>query len=407
MKGNHPCFTLLGNNSGRNLGDAAILSAIMDALAQEMPDAEFIVPTISTKFVDDNYGEAYNVKGVSVWPWTLSIRLLGLPTMRAMAKSDATLICDGIIFGKKLFNPAFNFLVTLIFLAPWAKLCGSKLICYNTGIGPFPGYWSSKFARFVINSCDLVMMRESDSIKLAEKIGVTVPMEITGDSAFINPVSSRQRAKEIAKSESIDLNKNYMAVNITSYIDSWLENSQRVGDKDAFLEELANGILDAKAKAGFEPLLFSTQPMDEEYVYRFAKRIDAKVIDNSKYLSHDIQAMMRECELLVGMRFHSIVLAAAVDVPIVGLIYAPKVRSFMRDVDCVEFGLELADITAEHLSERLVTAWNGREELLHKQKPIVERFTTGAKRAAKLLRDAVCGDSSRSEQVEQKRAANS
>ena len=132
-----PIVTLLGNNSGRNLGDAAIMSAILDRLSAHVPDVEVLVPSIKPDFIDKHYGERYNVKGVDVRPHTISMRLLGIPTFRCLLKSDIALICDGIIFGRKLFSP-HNFLITLIFLVPFAKLAGCKIVCFSCGIGPFP-----------------------------------------------------------------------------------------------------------------------------------------------------------------------------------------------------------------------------------------------------------------------------
>ena len=382
MKNEVPTITLLGNNSGRNLGDAAIMSAQLESLSKEMPGVKFYIPSITPKWIKKHYGDKYNIKPLNVMPWTLSIRLLGLPTMWAMAKSDAALICDGIIFGYKFFSP-HNFLITLLFLAPWAKLVGCKLICHNCGIGPFPSWISRWAAKVVMNMSDIVTLRETDSEALAKEIGVKTKLQITGDAAFVNPVSSKERAIEIIKAEGISLDKPKMAVNITSYIDSWLKEDERVNDKDRFLDTIVEGIKAAQKKANeeFEPIVFCTQPMDEKYCNKFAERIGAKMIANSKYLSHDMQAVMRECGLMLGMRFHACVLATAVDVPVVGLIYAPKVRGFMRFMNCEEFGLELADLNIDLLGQRLSEAWNSRVDLWGRQVDYISNQKKAAKQA--------------------------
>ena len=151
MKGDRPRILLLGNNSGNNLGDAAIMSSIMESVKKEVPNAEFYIPTIKPKFVNDNYGEKYNAKGLSAWPWNLALRLFGLPTILAMKKCDVALICDGIIFGKKFLNPAFNMLVTLLPLIPFSKFFKCPLVCHACGIGPFPDKYSDVAARKLID----------------------------------------------------------------------------------------------------------------------------------------------------------------------------------------------------------------------------------------------------------------
>lgn len=387
MKASHPRITLLGNNSGRNLGDMAIMSSILESLSKRLPNAEFYVPSIKPEWTEQHYGGRYNVKAIDVMPWTGSIRLLGIPTLRCLAKSDCALICDGIIFGKKLFNPAFNYLITLVFLVPLAKLLGCKMVCYSTGIGPFPSWISRLLAKWTINGCDLVMMRERDSEALCKEIGVTQPIELTGDAAFINPVSSEDTAIEITRSIGLDPSKPMLAINATSYLDTWLTPEQRLKDPNSFLKTVAEGIRKAQdaVKERFQPLVVCTHPMDEATCQELAKLVDGAVLTNTTYLSHDIQAVIRRCGLLVGMRFHSIVLASSVETPVVGLIYAPKVRGYLRLLKCEEFGLELADVTPETLSQTLINAWDNRAALQEQQRPTIRDLKAGAEHAADLL----------------------
>ena len=387
MKGTHPRITLLGNNSGRNLGDMAIMSSIMESLSKRMPNAEFYVPTIKPEWVRKHYGERYNVKAVNVMPWTLSLRLLGLPTLICLAKSDVALICDGIIFGKKLFNPAFNYLITLVFLVPLARLLGCKMVCYSTGIGPFQNKISRLFAKWTIQGCDLVMMRERDSEKLTKDIGVTKPVELTGDAAFINPVSDDKVAVSIMRELGLNPEKPTMAINATAYLDTWLNPNERLSDPKGLLKIIAEGVQQAQKQVAdtFQPLIVCTHPMDEATCRELAEMCGAKVLTNSTYLSHDIQAVIRRCGILVGMRFHSIVLASSVETPVVGLIYAPKVRGYLKLLQCEEFSLELASLTPQYLAQKLSEAWNARKELQERQRPVIGDLKEGAEHAADLL----------------------
>jgi polysaccharide pyruvyl transferase WcaK-like protein len=388
MKSSHPIITLLGSNSGNNLGDAAIMSGIMDVLTEELPTAEFLVPSTRPSFVDKNYGRRYNVRGVNVMPWTGSVRLAGLTTINCLRKSDVALICDGIIFGKKFFNPLFNFLITLIVLVPFAKLMRCKIVLYSCGIGPFPVALSRPAARFLMNAADLVIMRENDSKALAEKLGVTKPIQVTGDAAFLNPVSSDKRAQDLCKLLGVPLDKPLLGINVTKYLDGWLEADERVESRDQFLQTLATGIRAAQSKVRemFQPVLFSTHPMDEAFTHELAAKISAPVVTNSVYLSHDIQAIMRRCELFMGMRFHSVVLASAVGCPLVGLIYAPKVRGYMRLLDSEKYALELAALTPENLANTLSLAWENRKDIQKEQQVVVDDLKAGARRAATSIR---------------------
>jgi polysaccharide pyruvyl transferase WcaK-like protein len=384
MKSSRPVITLLGNNSGRNLGDAAILSSILNSFQNELPNAEFLVPSINPKFIDENYGEYFNVEGVDVRPLTGSIRLLGIPTIRALAKSDVAMICDGIIFGRKLFS-VHNFLITLIFLVPFARYFKCKLVAFCCGIGPFPSRLSEYMARWLLNSCDMIIMRESESKRVAEELGVTRPIEVRGDVAFLNPISPKAEGIRILTDLGIDTARPIIGVNVTPYIDSWLRKSERLANPESFLDTVAQGLEFAFRRIGDEPqyVVFSCSPMDEEYSRMLGRMIDAPVVTNSDYLSHDIQSVMRECQLFVGMRFHSLILSSSVGVPIVGMVYAPKVRDYFSFMDCSDVALELIDITPEILADTVVAAWENRVHLGERQGRVIESLRGAAATSVK------------------------
>lgn len=387
MSRRHPRITLLGNNAGRNLGDMAILSSILFSLARRLPGVRFYVPSTNPQWTRRHYGAQFDLRARSVMPWTGSIRLLGVPTLSAFAASDVVLICDGIIFGNMLFNPAFNYLITLVLLVPLARLFGCKVVCYSGGIGPFPSAISRRLARWTLNGCDLVMLRERDSARLARTLGVSRPIEVTGDAAFINPVSDDGQASRILRQLGIDTKASILAINVTAYMDRWLAAGEKMARDADLLTTVAEGIRRAQAvvPGSFVPLVICTQPMDQRVSQRLAAAIGARVLSNDTWLSHDIQAVMRRCQLMMGMRFHSLVLASAVGTPVIALNYAPKVRNYMRLLGCEEFGLELANVTPESVQANLVNAWRQREGLRLRQAEVVREQKAGAERAADLL----------------------
>ena len=394
MKNKYPVITLLGNNSGRNLGDGAILSSILESLSKKLPNTLFYAPAVYHTWMKKHYEPKYNLRAIDVMPWTGSIRLLGIPTIKCLLKSDVALICDGIIFGKKLLNPAFNYLITLFFLVPIAKICKCKLVCYNSGIGPFPSKLSRFMAKYLLNNCDLIMFRENDSKNLAKEIGVKNEILLTGDSAFINPVSDDSVAVKILKEDyNIDESTKLIGVNVTSYMDSWLKDDEKIKDKNEFLLMIAKAVKDTievlslDENAKIKPVIFCTQPMDEEVCKLVSDSADGILVTNSKYLSHDIQAIMRRCEVFVGMRFHSLILASAVKSPIIGLIYAPKVRGYMRHLNTPELSLELNKVNYDTLCKTLLYAWNNRENIRSTQQEKIAALRDGAHRASDILKD--------------------
>jgi polysaccharide pyruvyl transferase WcaK-like protein len=212
-------------------------------------------------------------------------------------------------------------------------------------------------------------------------------VELTGDAAFINPVSEDEVAVSIMKGIGLDPENPVLAINATAYLDTWLKAEERLQDPKRFLHLLADGVKQAQAAVTerFQPLIVCTHPMDEATCRELAGLMGGTVLTNTTYLSHDIQAVLRRCGMLVGMRFHSIVLASSVEIPVVGLVYAPKVRGYLRLLNCEDYGLELATLTVDSLSAKLTEAWNSRQELQERQRPIIRELKVGAERAADTL----------------------
>jgi|GEM_PF-177870 len=395
-------FTVLGSYSGRNAGDAAILASLMKTLTDEFGEqTRFEVPTTNAGFVDSQYGQKFKVKGISVMPWTGSLRILGIPTMRSIARTDVTLITDGIIFDVNLFNPLFNFLIILIVLVPWAKLCGKKVVCYGVGIGPLRSFFGKLFGRWVGNLCDLIIVRDEDSVSLFREIGVKKKIFLTADAVFQNWSASKERVQSLAK--ELGVQSAYEAdallgVNVTRYIDQWLSKNQKIERKEAFIQSLAKALVRLKLDRGIEPAVFITQVMDlsygqtlvdamsREYAARKGSEWSPALISNVELNNHDILGLDALCSLFVGMRLHSLIIAARAGTPIVGLVYAPKVRSFLKQLKTEEFALDLAVLTQDLIFDSISKAWDQRRELKARQQEIVALLSEQAIESAVIMR---------------------
>jgi L-malate glycosyltransferase len=383
-------FSVLGSNSGRNAGDAAILASIINNFSKINGKLGFDVPTTNCRYIRDLYKDK-NVKPVSIMPWTGSVRILGISTMLSIIRSDVVLITDGIIFDIKLFNPLFNFLILLAFLIPFARLMGKKVICFCVGVGPLDTKIGRKLARMVCNMSQSVMVREQSSYDLLEEVGVRPElMEIYPDAAFVNSPSDDSRVDEILAGAGVDGPKKIIGINVNSYIDLWLRKSESL-DREYFVAEFARAADLVIEKLDVTILFTITQVMDigiaEEIMERMQKRDKASIISNIKLTNHDIMGAMGRMELFVGMRLHSLILSSAMYAPVMGLAYAPKVRHFMKMIGMPELIYELEKISAESLSSAIINAYNNRESNREKLKPVIDEIKQKALAAFGVVND--------------------
>jgi polysaccharide pyruvyl transferase WcaK-like protein len=153
---------VLGNFSGRNAGDIAILGCLVKDVSKVFPQVEFLVPTINPKFVKTSLN-GYPVKAISLLPWNLSLKIFGLPTFRAVPRSDLMLITDSILFDKQLLNPLFNYLFTLSMAIPLAKKKNIPTVLYNASLGPISTELGKYCLRQIVRNSDLLILRDIQS----------------------------------------------------------------------------------------------------------------------------------------------------------------------------------------------------------------------------------------------------
>ena len=90
--------------------------------------------------------------------------------------------------------------------------------------------------------------------------------------------------------------------------------------------------------------------------------------------------LYRELGLLWGIRLHSLILACLYEVPFIALVYDDKVRNFLREIHCEQWGIELDDtFTAERLLSKHALLLEHRQEMsrhLREQKMILHQRAT-------------------------------
>ena len=366
---------ILGSNSGRNAGDAAILASIVNNFCKINGNLGFEVPTTNCRYIRDSFPDK-NVRPVSIMPWTGSVRLLGISTLLSILRSNAELITDGINFDIKLFNPLFNILILLSFIIPFAKLCGKKVICFCVGVGPLDTKAGRALARMVCNMSDAVMVREQSSYDLLADIGVRKELlKIYADVAFINTPCSDERTYEILNEMGVSTSKNIIGINVNTYIDLWLRETESL-DREKFTVEFAHAVDTVIEKLDVQVVFTLTQVMDiriAEEIYTKVKNKDGVfMISNKHYTNHDIMGVMGKMQLFVGMRLHSLILSSAMYVPVLGLAYAPKVRHLMKMLGAEDSIFDLDGITGESLASAIIAAYTKRARNREKMTPVID-----------------------------------
>jgi polysaccharide pyruvyl transferase WcaK-like protein len=357
---------LFGSHSGNNLGDAAILTSILYN-CRNLP-AHFFVPTPRPKFCASlkSFG---NFTPVNIHPLTLSWRFLGFESLKCLKSCSLALICDGILFGRQLFNPMFNFLSNIFCLLPFLDKWKVDLWCFGAGLGPFQSKASRFMAKALLSRCSRLLLRDDDSIALARALDYQGTIIRVGDLAYLNYVSPDDAGNSIAYELGV-FDKAAFGVNITKYLGSWLKRSV---DQGKFLANLVDLVRFIKRSMGFEPVFISTHPMDDDINHAAALEVNCSFISAKKFLSHDLMSFLKKLKFLIGMRFHSLVLSSAVGTPVLAIIYADKAKSLMNLYKTEDFALTIDAVVENYWEQPLKRFTEDLDRIKIVQSQVVER----------------------------------
>jgi polysaccharide pyruvyl transferase WcaK-like protein len=381
---------VIGNFSGRNAGDAAILQGLLKDVTAVYGPLRFDVPTINTDFVARQYGE-FDVNPVGLMPWNLSIKILGLPIVRSILRSDLILVTDAILFDRKLFNPLFNYLSTMALVLPLAKARGIPVVLYNVSLGPAKTKAGRVCLRRVLDSAELIILRDEESFgEIPENRADAMNIHMGADCALrIDPATDKHIDAIVSKEDLSPNGKPFLTFNVNQYIDVFVRARQdRLGLPEfvALMSEAVNRIM---SRLDANLVFVVTQVMDSDITEMVISGIDdqdrVRMISNSDYSFSELAGVFSRAQIHVGMRTHSLILATSVVTPVVGLIGTPKNRGYMRSIRQDDRMVEFDMLTSEHLVNLVVDTWEHRQDIRRELGPIIEAEKAKAFNATSLL----------------------
>ena len=382
-------ITLLGSSSGRNAGDAALMSGIMDPVDDACGERLlYEIPTINKAFVRKTYRN--RTRPVGMMPWNLSVKMLGLPTYQSVLRTDYTLIFDAILFDRALYNPLFNFLSTLAVLLPRAHKKGKRMACFNVGAGPVDSAAGRRMLREVAELMDFITVRDEESISIFRDVGVQNPNIVLAADAAVNvhPVDSN-RAAEILIEAGLDPALPILGVNVNRYLDTWARPRREPIGKERFLDTFSNALNSVAGETGAQVLLIATQHHDVQITRELLACMDSSIgkawIGNIEYNHYELKGVMGACSLLFAMRLHASILGASAGAPVLGLAYQPKVAYFYNCLGLQDQCIGFDRFTTEDLTRHLLGGWQERDRIRSVLHSRIPELQADARLAAEVL----------------------
>lgn len=340
---------LSGYYGFNNIGDELILYSIIRTLREVCPK-ELSITVLSNQ--PEKTAKNYTVDAVSRW---------SLPSIiKAIAGCELFISGGGSLFQDVTSskNPLYYLGVLLI-----AKLMGKKTMVYAQGIGPLRGKMNRLFTSLLLNTVDLVTVRDDGSREALTEIGVKKEIIVTSDPVLGLPadIVDKKAGAEILK-RCCQVQRSEENPLLGVFIRSW-------GD-DSFLPELVKtcDLLASKGwKVVFVPMHF---PIDISVAKEALKMMRQEgYLLKEMYSPLEMLSVTKNFDLIIGMRLHALINGVVAGVPMVGISYDPKVDRFLEQMGQHSFN-SAENLRSETVFELISCVDKNREDT---QKIIQER----------------------------------
>lgn len=370
-------IAVIGNYSGRNAGDAALLEGLLREITRAFPDRRlrFDVPTINPRFVRETYRE-FDVRPVGLLPWNLSLKILGLPIIRTVLGADLVLITDAILFDRRLYNPTFNYLHTLSWVLPMGAKRGVPVVPFCVSLGSLSTDAGRRCLTRVLEASSTVITRDRDSADLAREL-TGIEAAVAADCALSSAPAPAARIDDICRERGLfAAGRPVLGFNVNAYVDAYVRDGDGIGD-DRF-QEIVAAVLDrAIEELGVDVLFVETQvmdlPMAEGVIGRIRNPDRVAMVDNRDLSHAELAGLLARVEALVAMRTHALILASASHTPVCGIIVYPKTQGFLDQIDCGDMRIEFDGLTEDTMWARVAALWEDRAALRRRLGASVER----------------------------------
>ncbi len=305
-----------------NLGDEAILEMTLNQIF-EITGRENITVLSGSKITTS---KKYNVNTID--------RYNVFSILNALMHSNVLIFGGGSLLQDVTSNRSIYYYLFLIRLA---KLMNNKVVMLSQGIGPIVNKKSIKAVKNTLSLVDYITVRDKYSKEFLEALGVYEKKIFLSTDPVIDI-----RKNEPVKHEKQSVKK------VCFSLRNWKDS-----DVSIKISEVAEKLIDSGIECHFIPFYYKE---DLLLINEVEEILGSKAVYYKKRLTTgDAFDIIKTMDVMVGVRLHSLIFAAAANVPIVAVSYDQKVDNFVNSVN-----MKIA-CTIDNIDENIIY-----NEIIHK-----------------------------------------
>ncbi|NLY66772.1 MAG: polysaccharide pyruvyl transferase CsaB [Tissierellia bacterium] len=349
-----------------NSGDDAILKAIVKDLKKADSQVNITAlsnnPDLTEKVYGINAVNRFNIKDV----------IKAIKNCDLFISGGGSLLQD-ITSTRSLLYYLALMKIALIFKKP--------VMVYANGIGPINKKINRRLTRSILNRVDYITLRDEDSRIFLNELKVNnKDILVTADPVFTLEASEDSKIDKIFKEEGIPTNKPLVGISIRNW-----------SNKDRLVSVLSETVKYMIDKYDVNVVLIPMHYPEDLFISKElmdrANKRGCYTISN-RYGVEDIIGIIRKLEFIIAMRLHSLIYAAVQNIPMIGIIYDPKIEGFLNSINMDKMST-VEDLEYKKLVEFIDYTWENRNELINRlkelNKPMKEEALKNIHIALKLL----------------------
>lgn len=293
-----------------NAGDDAILDSIHQSIGAVSDEVEITVLSNDPALTKSQYG----LNAVA--------RFHAGQVFSALRKCDVLLSGGGSLLQDTTSTRSILYYLTVMHTA---RLLGKPVMLYANGIGPVRKEGNRRRTKNAVEKAAVVTLRDNGSAQELREMGVKrQDLHVTADPVFRLPPASPERAEELLRRCGFPEGKDFVVVSVRSWPDT-----------EEFSRNLAVLCDHLRRTYGLEVLFMMMQPSNDRSA---TDRVRAAMAEPSYLLDgpcspRDLMGVLGKAKLCLAMRLHTLIFAARMAVPTMGLVYDPKVENYLQELD--------------------------------------------------------------------------
>ncbi len=328
----------------RNIGDDALLMSILKDLKGFKPDIRLLVLSKIPARTSGNFHVA-SINRANI-----------LRIYKAMKKSKAFIYGGGNLLQDNTSTRSLLFYLSMVWLA---KKLGLKVMFYANGIGPLKKSLNRLLTKKIMNKVDVITLREALSFDELKHLEISKPrILMTADAALTVTEGCGFAAAGIAGKLGLDESKRLLGVSLRKY-----PGHERI-EHEKYEAVIASTIDHMAGKYDAYPVFFPMQhPEDVPILENVAARMkNRSFIVKDKLNVFETYELISSMHMLLGMRLHALIFSAVASVPMLGLVYDPKIQGFLDCINQPSAG-DVRDLDYGNLVKLTEMVWENSGEI--------------------------------------------